>query len=566
MIVHGGYGGYGYQLDDTWVLINADATGGTPTWMPLPTGDTKPALQYPSAAYDAANNRLIVHGGFGPGGTNNFDTWVLTNANGLGENPVWTKLEPPTTYPLSWWQTGGYDPATNTLISFFGNASVDPDVNQVWLLKNANGLGGNPDWTELYPNGVTPSVRCYSTAVYDSNCNKMVVFGGGFGGAMFNEAWRLDHANGQGGLPEWTRLVPAEPAPTPSWWPSVVYNPGTDRMITFGGFSPTTSQTLGDVWVLTEAMGPAPNSPPTCNAGGSLSILSKDQGTAILNGTAGDPEGDALTYRWLKGTTELVAWQPVQNGQAPLNLGPLPFFSLGQHSLTLEVSDGQVTSRDAMVLTVENSAPNAGPTGGGVYQVNTPVILAGEVSDFDGDLLSYKWMEGTMELNQGVVPGIAGGQPVSLPSYIISSLPVGEHQLILQVSDGVNAPTAAGITVKVIDTTPPTLAPVASPTILWPPNHQMVPINITTNAQDNGGMPVTLTAQVSCNEPNDGSQYWTTPLIDPASGIITLQLQASRLGKGTGRSYIIDITATDQAGNTSSAKAVVTVPHDRGKN
>ena len=54
-------------------------------------------------------------------------------------------------------------------------------------------------------------------------------------------------------------------------------------------------------------------------------------------------------------------------------------------------------------------------------------------------------------------------------------------------------------------------------------------------------------------------------MIDPASGIVTLQLQASRLGKGTGRNYIIDITATDQAGNTSNAKAVVTVPHDQGK-
>ena len=66
---------------------------------------------------------------------------------------------------------------------------------------------------------------------------------------------------------------------------------------------------------------------------------------------------------------------------------------------------------------------------------------------------------------------------------------------------GFNAPTSAGITVTVIDDMAPTLAPVVSPTILWPPNHQMVLITITTNALDNSGMPVTLTAQVSCNEP-----------------------------------------------------------------
>jgi hypothetical protein len=573
MIVTGGQGP-GSPFFETWVLVNADGTGGPPAWMRLQTNWPMPYFFYHSLGYDAANNRLIAQGGVNLlTGFNDGEVWALPNANGIGGAMDWIKLNPTNPRPRVQWQTSGYDPGTNTAISFIDNTDVSPHVNQVWLLKNANGLGGTPDWTELTPSGVLPPTRYGTSAVYDGSRNKMVIFGGCTGetGEVFlNDVWRLENANGQGGAPQWTPFSPDSPLPPVRNFHNMVYNPGTDRMILFGGshFSPPNHIYFDDVWVLTEAMGPAPNSLPICNAGGSLHILSKDQSSTTLNGTASDPVGRSLKYRWLEGATELATWQPVQNDQAPLNLGPLLFFSLGQHSLTLEVkiSDGDLTSRDSMILTVENSAPNAGPTGEGIYQVNAQVTLAGQVSDFDGDVLNYQWMEGTTVLNAGMVKGGQEGQPVSLPSYIISSLPVGDHQIILQVSDGVNAAASAGITVSVIDTTAPTLAPAASPTILWPPNHQMVPITITANASDNSGMPVTLTAQVSCNEPNDGSQYWTTPVIDQASGIITVQLQASRLGKGTGRNYVIDITATDQAGNTSSAKAVVTVPHDRGKN
>ena len=167
--------------------------------------------------------------------------------------------------------------------------------------------------------------------------------------------------------------------------------------------------------------------------------------------------------------------------------------------------------------------------------MNTQVSLGGQVSDFDGDPLTYRWLEGTAELTQGAVPGIQGGEPINLTPFLISNLPVGDHELTLEVSDGVNAPVSKSVTVKVIDTTAPTLAPTADKTILWPPDKKMVPVTIWANAGDNSGLPVTLKATVSCNEPNDGSVYWTEPAIDQATGIITLQLRADRLGKGKGR-------------------------------
>ena len=76
--------------------------------------------------------------------------------------------------------------------------------------------------------------------------------------------------------------------------------------------------------------------------------------------------------------------------------------------------------------------------------MNAPVALAGQVSDFDGDSLTYQWMEGTTESYAGEVQGGPAGDPVNLPLYNISSLPVGDHQIILQVTDGVQCPHIGG--------------------------------------------------------------------------------------------------------------------------
>ncbi len=222
-------------------------------------------------------------------------------------------------------------------------------------------------------------------------------------------------------------------------------------------------------------------------------------------------------------------------------------------------------------LGISNSPPEVSPAGGGVYEINTEVILGGNVSDFDGDLLDYKWMEGTNVLFSGVIQTIKGGTPVELPNHSISTLPLGVHTITLQVDDGVNEPISGEITIEIVDTTSPTLAPTANMTELWPPNHQMVDIVIEVNASDNSGLPVTLSASISSNEPINGtgdgdhSPDWTEPVIDQENGIITFQLRAERSGKGDGRVYTITITAADTSNNSTTANLAITVPHDKKK-
>lgn len=325
---------------------------------------------------------------------------------------------------------------------------------------------------------------------------------------------------------------------------------------------------------LTRSVPPPPtNTPPVANAGPNVTIASGQQCQTVIVGQASDPDNDPLQYRWLEGEMELSGWSPVwPDGTASLNLCPL-FLSVGQHTLTIEVSDGKATSSSSMILTVDNSAPNAGPTGGGTYEIGTPITVGGQVSDFDGDLLTYMWSEGATIYCNGPsqIQSTIGGTPVDLPDCRLPALGLGIHAVALTVSDEINQPVSRAITINVVDTGAPTLAPTADPMILWPPNHKMVKIAIKANAQDNSGLPVKLGATVSSNEPEEGlgdgdmTPDWTTPVIDQATGVITLQLRAERSGLGNGRTYTVTINAIDEAGNTSIANVEIVVPHDQRK-
>ncbi|MCK5229974.1 MAG: LamG domain-containing protein, partial [Desulfobulbaceae bacterium] len=317
---------------------------------------------------------------------------------------------------------------------------------------------------------------------------------------------------------------------------------------------------------------PSDNTPPVANAGSNLAITSEQQCEAIIEASASDLDNDPLTYRWLEGQTEILAWTPVgPNSEAYLDLCTVSL-GLGQHTLTLEVSDGKATAKDDMLLTIDNSAPTVAPTGGGTYQVGAPIMVGGQVSDFDGDLLTHTWSEGMMTYCDGVVQSLEGGIPVNLPNCVLPSLGLGPHTVTLTVSDGTNDSVSRDITIDVVDTTAPTLTPKPNIGILWPPNHKMVDIIIHANASDNSGLPPTLSATIISNELEEGigdgntTSDWTSPMIDQATGIITLQLRAERSGLGEGRTYTIFITAIDDAGNFSTANLDIIVPHDQRNN
>jgi hypothetical protein len=315
--------------------------------------------------------------------------------------------------------------------------------------------------------------------------------------------------------------------------------------------------------------------PPTVNAGDNIQILSKDQTLTTLQGTAAD-EADPLEYCWLEGSQVLLDWSPVGvNGVSLLNLGTVPDFPVGNHTLALKVREavlGGLTTTDRMVLTIDNSPPQAQPAPSHqVVQIGVdPIVVVADVTDFDGDVVTYQWLLGSAVLASGSVQTVHGGAQVAIPDLQIaagdSRFPLGTHQIELKVSDGINAPVSSFVTVEVIDTVAPSLSPVPSTTILWPPNHKLVPVTIAANAFDNdGGDLIHLAVTVQSSEPAGTEPDYYIDSVNDHTGIIALQLRSERAGKGDGRTYTITITATDVSGNSSVAVVVISAPHDQRK-
>ncbi len=280
MIVFGGQVGASTRSNEVWMLENADGTDGiTPTkWTKLsPSGGPPSPRDGHSAIYDAVNNRMIIFGG------QDNEVWVLENANGLENRqpatPKWLQLTPdpdpnsnggaPIARSL---HSAVYDAVTNRMIIFggCGTGAGGCALGDLWILENANGLDSNgqtatPKWTQISPQG-GPTARGSHNAVYDTNTNRMIVFGGnpnvgtGDFSSLVTDVWVLENANGLDSngksttpdekpiTPKWTRLSPAEGPPSGRKSHTSVFNVGNNRMIVFSG-------QLNETWVLDNANG-----------------------------------------------------------------------------------------------------------------------------------------------------------------------------------------------------------------------------------------------------------------------------------------------------------------------
>ncbi len=258
LIVFGGNQGDGTKLNDVWVLVNATGEGSAPAWVQLvPTGGPPIARQLATAVYDATANRLIIYGGCTANcGTTLADVWVLTNANGLGGTPEWIALPAGGTRSVA---GAAYDPISNRMI-VFGGVSGGPfsDLDTVSVLIDANGVG-DPRWVDLTVSGTAPPRRSQlQNVVYDPTTNRLIVFAGyrWAGNTEYNDAWVLTNANGLGGVSEWQQLMPQGAEPLGRQSLPISRDPNSNRLIIFGGLNQFSEHvTYDDSWVLTHANG-----------------------------------------------------------------------------------------------------------------------------------------------------------------------------------------------------------------------------------------------------------------------------------------------------------------------
>ncbi|MBZ5637382.1 MAG: choice-of-anchor D domain-containing protein [Acidobacteriia bacterium] len=199
-------------------------------------------------------------------------------------------------------------------------------------------------------------------------------------------------------------------------------------------------------------------------------------------------------------------------------------------------------------------APQQGECTGNLSATFT---LSGSGSDPDGDPLTFLWS----------APGITFDDPTS-PTPT-ASFPLGSTVVTLVVNDGFENSDPATVTITVVDTEPPVISAISSPSVLWPPNHRMVTVNNAVIATDvcDPNPSIILTAATS-NEPDDaqggGDGTTTNDIQGAAIGTPDFQilLRAERDGQGSGRAYTMTYRASDVSGNASSTSTQVSVPHD----
>ena len=111
-----------------------------------------------------------------------------------------------------------------------------------------------------------------------------------------------------------------------------------------------------------------------------------------------------------------------------------------------------------------------------------------------------------------------------------------------------------------LDKTNPVVQCIASPEVIWPPNHQMEPTNVALTFTDalSGTWSFAITGAAS----SEGGEATDIAGFTIGSSSLSGSLRAIRAGNGPGRFYTFGYQGRDRAGNTSDCATKVTVPQN----
>ncbi len=199
-----------------------------------------------SAIYDSDKNRVIIFGGSVSGRSsltgfeNKVYVWDF-------DAKSWELLTTSGIPPLERiYHSAIYDSENNRMIIFGGKAKDGNYKNDVYALN----LGSIPPaWEELVTTRTSPQVRIKHTAIYDSKNKRMIIFGGSSVlGHASNDIYSLDLIT-----LEWEQLSATGTPPPERTGHTSVYDPDTGlsgSMIVFGGTDPLPGRYLNDTYIL----------------------------------------------------------------------------------------------------------------------------------------------------------------------------------------------------------------------------------------------------------------------------------------------------------------------------
>ena len=263
---------------------------------------------------------------------------------------------------------------------------------------------------------------------------------------------------------------------------------------------------------------------------------------------------------------DIVQESAVENGarQGPrMQWGVHPKEGLNYVNIHTTVNpDGEIRGQLIRV----NAAPDIICPADSTVECGVPVTFSATVSDIDGDAMQAVWTLNGAPMQTNDIA--AGGPPSSEVISYTASLPDGVNTLAVIATDSVGNVTTCTSTVTVVDTVAPLIVSTSvDRKVLWPPNHKMIPVEVSAEVTDACGATTWRILSVTSNQAVDGKGSGHSAPDWEITGNHAVSLRAERSGddKG-GRVYTITVQAADEAGNLSDPSTVtVTVPHDRRK-
>ena len=191
----------------------------------------------------------------------------------------------------------------------------------------------------------------------------------------------------------------------------------------------------------------------------------------------------------------------------------------------------------------------------------TEVEVSVNVEDADGDTLAATWTVDGLVVQSDTVPG---GGPAAVALTVLFGC-CATYDIEVEVWDGIADPVTCATSVTVLDTTPPVISDIiASPDVLWPPNHGMHPVAVDVVVADAcDPEPVCRIIGITTDEPENGLGDANTAPDAVITGDLTADLRAERSGTGAGRCYTITVECIDAAGNAAIGSIEVRVPKSR---
>ena len=297
LLIFGGVGPSGVMMND---LFTEDLTTGT--WTGIPSPLPRPSPREDAAGiYDAANDRMIVFGGYDGSDVN--DVWTKP----LGSSQPWARLATLGTPPIN--RDGAmavYDAPRHRMVIFGGFGGGDY-LNDTWALT----LDATPTWSRIVTAHVPPG-RNKAGVAFDGD-HRMFLFGG-WGVGYMSDTWVLT----LDGTPDWTPIATGT-GPTGRRELPLVYDPDANSLVVFGGYN---GSQLGDLWVLSLQGTPRWSKPlvtPPSSRSGHAAVYDPVGKRSVFFG------GQASTGNWNDTWTFVLMPNPAWNALSLPGPQPVPF-------------------------------------------------------------------------------------------------------------------------------------------------------------------------------------------------------------------------------------------------